>query len=220
MAYFFFSSFAGAAAAAGVGSSAAPEGGARLATVKFLSGFVGLQPSGRLIAEICSDSLKSIPARSAVIASGMTTQTLLQTTNNNDSSSSFGIQTGVINPLASLITDIPTPQTNFLTNKADPINAIIESKSNTEEKKDGPNTSSVNRNAQNNEVAGGVDIASIAIQPPGFNQYASLVLRDAVFYTPKEIYRGQRTVDNARALRQLASDRLHQEMVDQQYLQR
>ena len=165
-------------------------------------------------------NLLSANQASVSTPSGMTTQTLLQTTNNNDFSSSFGIQTGVVNPLASLITDTPTLQTNFLTNKADPINAIIESKSNIEEKKDEPNTSSVNRNAQNNEVAGGVDIASIAIQPPGFNQYASLVLRDAVFYTPKEIYRGQRTVDNARALRQLASDRLHQEMVDQQYLQR
>ena len=47
-----------------------------------------------------------------------------------------------------------------------------------------------------------------------------VALTDANFYAPKEIYRNQRTVDNARALRQLASDRLHQQMVDQQYLPR
>ena len=88
------------------------------------------------------------------------------------------------------------------------------------ERKEPVQTASVNRNTQNNEAAGNISIESIATQPPGFNQYASLVLRDAAFYAPKEIYRSQKTVDNARALRQLASDRLHQEMVNQQYLPR
>jgi hypothetical protein len=44
-----------------------------------------------------------------------------------------------------------------------------------------------------------------------------VVLKDADFYAPKDIYGNQKTVDNARALRQLSSDRLHQEMIDQQY---
>jgi hypothetical protein len=79
-------------------------------------------------------------------------------------------------------------------------------------------TESVNRNVQPNELAGRVDIAAIATQPVGFQTY-SLVLTDAQFYAPREIYRNQRTVDNARAQRLLqgASDRLHQNMVDQQY---
>ena len=79
-------------------------------------------------------------------------------------------------------------------------------------------TDSVNRNVQPNELAGRVDIASIATQPAGFQTY-SFVLTDAQFYAPREIYRNQRTVDNARAQRMLqgASDRLHQIMVDQQY---
>jgi hypothetical protein len=47
-----------------------------------------------------------------------------------------------------------------------------------------------------------------------------VALTDVAFYAPKEIYRNQKNVDNARALRQLASDRLHQQMVDQQYLPR
>lgn len=74
----------------------------------------------------------------------------------------------------------------------------------------------VNKNAQPNELAGGVDIATINQQPVGFQNY-SFALTDAQFYAPKEIYRNQRTVDNARALRQLTNDGRHREMVEQQY---
>jgi hypothetical protein len=77
-------------------------------------------------------------------------------------------------------------------------------------------TSSVNRNVQPNDLAAGVDLASMALQPKGFEAY-SFTLRDAAFYEPKEVYKGQTVIDNARALRQLSSDRLHKEMVDQQY---
>ena len=76
----------------------------------------------------------------------------------------------------------------------------------------------VNRNVLPNELAGGVDLASIASVPTGFNAY-SFVLRDAAFYEPKEVYKNQRTVDNERVLRGLTrgSDSLHQRMIDQQY---
>jgi hypothetical protein len=57
----------------------------------------------------------------------------------------------------------------------------------------------------------------MATTPVGYNQYLNLVIADAAFYAPKEIYKGQRNVDNVRALRQMSSDRLHQEMVNQQY---
>ena len=77
-------------------------------------------------------------------------------------------------------------------------------------------TSTVNRNVQPNDLAGGVDLASMALQPKGFEAYG-FVLKDAAFYEPKEVYKGQTVIDNARALRQLSSDRLHKEMVDQQY---
>lgn len=76
--------------------------------------------------------------------------------------------------------------------------------------------SSVKRDAQNNEIAGGVTVESIAKQPANYAQYFTTI-PDVAFYAPKEIYRNQRTVDNARALRSLSSDRLHQEMVNQQY---
>jgi hypothetical protein len=78
----------------------------------------------------------------------------------------------------------------------------------------------VNRNAQNNEAAAGTDINRMALTPAGYNEYLNLALRDATFYVPKEIYRNQRVIDNARAMRQLASDRLHREMVEQQYTPR
>jgi hypothetical protein len=72
---------------------------------------------------------------------------------------------------------------------------------------------------QNNELAGGVDINKIAIQPRGFTDYMTLTLTDAAFYGTKEVYQNQRVVDNARAQRLLqgASDRMHQEMVNSQY---
>lgn len=77
-------------------------------------------------------------------------------------------------------------------------------------------TDAVNKNAQSNELAGGVDIAAINRQPVGFQNY-SFMLTDAQFYAPREIYRNQINVDNARALRQLSSDRLHQQLIEQQY---
>lgn len=77
-------------------------------------------------------------------------------------------------------------------------------------------TDSVNRNVQPNELAGKVDIASIATQPTGYQTY-SVTMPDVAFYAPKEIYKNQVNVDNARLLRGLGSDRLHQEMVNQQY---
>lgn len=79
-------------------------------------------------------------------------------------------------------------------------------------------TDTVKRNVPDNELAGTIDIASIATQPKGYAQY-SIGMPDSLFYEPKEIYKNQRTVDNARVLRGLmsGSDRLHQEMVNQQY---
>jgi hypothetical protein len=77
-------------------------------------------------------------------------------------------------------------------------------------------TDFVNKNVQPNELAGGVDLTRMATQPAGFQTY-SAVMPDVAFYAPREIYRNQVNVDNARLLRGLGSDRLHQEMVNQQY---
>jgi len=77
-------------------------------------------------------------------------------------------------------------------------------------------TDTVNKNVQPNELAGRVDIASMATQPQGYQTY-SMIMPDASFYAPREIYRNQVNVDNARVLRQLSSDRLHQQLIDMQY---
>jgi hypothetical protein len=74
----------------------------------------------------------------------------------------------------------------------------------------------VNRNVQPNDLAGGIDLASMATVPQGFNAY-SFVLKDAAFYEPKEVYKNQKVVDNVQVLRQMSSDSLHKQMVDQQY---
>jgi hypothetical protein len=76
---------------------------------------------------------------------------------------------------------------------------------------------SVKPNTQDNDIAGGVSISQIARVPAGFDVYQNLAIREIAFYQPREIYRGQRTVDNVRALRSLGQDARHQEMVDQQY---
>jgi hypothetical protein len=54
---------------------------------------------------------------------------------------------------------------------------------------------------------------------PGFDSYQSAVIPDAQFYRPRDIYRGVTIQDNARAQRALnqRSDRLHQEMINEQY---
>lgn len=83
----------------------------------------------------------------------------------------------------------------------------------------GPATTTVKRDVQNNELAGGVDLSKMSIQPIGFSDYLNLALTDSAFYAPKEVYKNQRVVDNARAQRLLqgASDRMHQEMINSQY---
>lgn len=107
---------------------------------------------------------------------------------------------------------------NFLTNRSNPITEIVENntKTNTSERNEQISTT-VKTNVQSNDLAGKVDIASIAVVPVGYNLYTGLILKDVAFYAPKEIYRNQKNVDNTRLLRQLASDAKHEQMVNLQY---
>jgi hypothetical protein len=107
-------------------------------------------------------------------------------------------------------------QISFMGNDS-PIKSIMEQKPNIDSTIDEQKTETVKSNVQPNELAGNIDINRMAVNPPGFNAYMSLSLRDGQLYKPEEIYRNQVTVDNVRALRQLSSDRVHQEMVNQQY---
>ena len=112
--------------------------------------------------------------------------------------------------------EMPSVSVNTITSRTNPLNELMESKTPLDSLRVETKTETVNRNVESNELAGGVDIAMMALQPKGYEAY-SFVMRDASFYEPKEIYNKQNNVDNVRALRQLSSDRLHQEMVNQQY---
>ena len=53
---------------------------------------------------------------------------------------------------------------------------------------------------------------------PGFDNYSKAALTDAPGYRPYSIYGGQRTIDNRNTARMFGgTDRLHQEMINQQY---
>ena len=163
-------------------------------------------------------NLSNVVQQQAPVSVSSMQQNIVQQSQNNVTVTN-PLQLASLNPLVGQIQETPILQSNFLTNKADPINSIIESKPPTEEKKQDTNTKQVKSNVQDNDAAAGISIANIARSPVGFNNYM-VALTDVAFYAPKEIYRNQKNVDNARALRQLASDRLHQQMVDQQYLPR
>lgn len=77
----------------------------------------------------------------------------------------------------------------------------------------------LNTTSQISDLGEGASFSGLSRPPAGFSAYTATQLRDAQFYAPREIYRGQVNVDNARAGRLLngASDRLHRDMVDQQY---
>ena len=143
--------------------------------------------------------------------------TTMQQLQQSSTTNSTNTQVALVNQLASQIVEIPQQIQNFLTNKADPINALLESKQLEQDSKTEQPTQQVKTNTIDNDLANGVSLTQLAVAPANYNQYLSFVLRDAAFYPPREVYRNQRTVDNARALRQLSSDRLHQQMVDQQY---
>ena len=97
------------------------------------------------------------------------------------------------------------------------VTEMAEERANLESVQNEQGAEPVKKNVQSNDLAGGVDIAAMATQPKGFDVYATTILKDGTFYAPKDIYGNQKTIDNARALRQLSSDRLHQEMIDLQY---
>ena len=112
--------------------------------------------------------------------------------------------------------EMPSVAVNSITSRTNPLAELMESRTPLDSLRVETKTETVNRNVQSNELAGGVDIAMMALQPRGYESY-SFVMRDVSFYEPKEIYNKQNNVDNVKALRQLSSDRLHQELVNQQY---
>jgi len=105
----------------------------------------------------------------------------------------------------------------FMTNRTDPLNEVVESKPAVTTSSTIESAQTVRVSVSDNELAGGVDINKMATTPVGYSNYTNLMLKDGKMYEPKEIYKNQTPVDNARALRQLSTDRLHQQMIEQQY---
>lgn len=108
---------------------------------------------------------------------------------------------------------------NFLTDKTNPLTEIVEGKQAVAQAATVSNTGPVvNKNVNDNDIAGGVSINRMTQSPAGYGDYLSLALKDAAFYAPREVYRNQKNVDNARALRQLTNDARHRDMVEMQYV--
>jgi len=164
---------------------------------KSITGSIGLNPfapSGTGITVNTTSSQQSTPVQTPTFVSQPTQATRFTEVATQDAS------------VGSLGLNRPGNPVN------DAMNSRFELSNNLQETK----TETVNRNAQQNEAAGAVTIEAMATQPKGFEAY-SVTLRDAAFYAPKEVYANQATVDNVRALRQMASERLYQEMLDMQY---
>ena len=124
-----------------------------------------------------------------------------------------------IAPQAGRTVEIETPKTESATDSRSVLNDFMQPKPQVvTETQQQQSTSSVNRAAKDNDAAAGVSLTAMIRQPIGYESYMSGLV-DRPFYPPKEIYKNQKTVDNARAERLLnaKSDQLHQQMVDQQY---
>jgi hypothetical protein len=105
---------------------------------------------------------------------------------------------------------IPQQQSNTnFENKANSITALQEQRVD--------NNETVKNKGDVSELAGGVDLTKLTTLPTGYTAYLSLTIKDSPFYDIKEVYKNQVNVDNARALRQMSSDRLHQQLINLQY---
>jgi hypothetical protein len=113
--------------------------------------------------------------------------------------------------------ELPQQTANFTSDRTNPINSILDAKPTLPQEETSPTkTTSVNQKTEDSTLASGVSISTISVVPIGFSAY-TIALADANFYQPKEIYRNQRTVDNRRALQNLRSDQLHEQMINQQW---
>lgn len=113
--------------------------------------------------------------------------------------------------------EAPSNSTSFILDRTNPLREIINAQPIIAGASMEQQMSTVKTNVTPNEVAVGIDLSKMAIAPTGYNTYLTLAIKDVSFYAPRDIYPKQTTIDNARALRQMSSDRLHQEMINQQY---
>ena len=113
--------------------------------------------------------------------------------------------------------ETPSTGTSFITDRTNPLREIIEGQPIVSGVSMEQQMSTLKKEVALNEAAAGVDIGKMAIAPVGYNTYLTLAIKDVSFYAPRDIYPKQTNVDNARALRQMSSDKLHQQIIDLQY---
>ena len=167
-------------------------------------------------------SVQSVPGQTTISGNSMrlpgASTTSIGHTNNVDTAPALQIQSlTTTGPGSAVVETNVTVAPGFLTDRTNPINNIIEQRQTPPASTAATTGPSVNTRAADNEAAGGVSLAVMAVAPQGYGDYLNFTLRDAAFYAPREVYRNQRNVDNARALRLLTNDSRHREMVEQQY---
>ena len=124
----------------------------------------------------------------------------------------------VIAKLDAKTPEVASSGTGITASHTDPVGIVLRNELPQQSSQSSSQGPTVNRSAPNSSVAGNVNIENIQRTPQGFELYMA-GMTDRPFYAPKEIYRGQRTVDNARAERFLnnSSEIRHQMMIEQQY---
>lgn len=167
-------------------------------------------------------SVQNVPGQTTISGNSMrlpgVSATSIGHTNNVDTAPALQIQSlTTTGPGSAVVETNVTVAPGFLADRTNPINNIIEQRPTVPASITTTTGPSVNTRAADNEAAGGVSLAVMAVAPVGYGDYLNFTLRDAAFYAPREVYRNQRTVDNARALRQLTNDSRHRDMVEQQY---
>ena len=150
-----------------------------------------------------------------VIVTGAAPQTMMQETST---------ESAVKPPKAEevKIAEIDQSQTfnNYFVNRSNPMYSYIERNTqfvDTAPVENKPVT--VKTNVQDNELANGVKIDSIAVVPVGYSAYTAFFLRDAMFYEPKDIYKNVTLKDNARSMFFLekGSSDTYKKMLESQY---
>lgn len=149
------------------------------------------------------------------VANSTTTQSFTGTGLKVSGYSPIGVSGTQTNDLITSNENVIAGYNNMLIDKTNPLNEYVEYS---------PNFSAtfisssqaINKNAIDNEVSNGVQIAKMSVVPNGYDSYL-VTIKDVAFYAPTEVYRNQKVIDNVRVMRQLSNDDRHRQLLEQQY---
>ena len=183
-------------------------------TINVLQSSSGTQTMSGVAANINSIS---IPGVSDNLQQNFNTSAAVQRVTTN------AIETNNVSSFAMTVTaetDQNQAYNNYFVNRSNPMYSYIEK--NTQFTDNGPTEfkpATVKSTTQDNELAGGVRVESLAVVPNGYSAYTSFFLRDAAFYEPKEIYKNVNMKDNARSMYFLekGSSDTYKKMIENQY---